>query len=65
MCKESATADDVRAAMPHPVVGSAADPIALEPVDVVVVVNTLGRKRSLRAPGPLHPPGIQRHLSEV
>ncbi len=30
MCQESATADDVRAAMPHPVVGSAADPIALE-----------------------------------
>ena len=36
LCKESATADDVRAAMPHPVVGSAADPIALEPVDDVV-----------------------------
>jgi len=29
VCKESATADDVRAAMPHPVVGSAADPIAV------------------------------------
>jgi hypothetical protein len=29
--KEPATADDVRAATPHPVVGSAADPIALEP----------------------------------
>ena len=39
MCKESATADDVRAAMPHPVVGSAADPIALEPVDDVVVTT--------------------------
>lgn len=36
MCKESATAAPVRAAMPHPVVGSAVDPIALEPVDVVV-----------------------------
>jgi len=36
VCRESATADDVRAAMPHPVVGSAADPIALEPVDDVV-----------------------------
>jgi hypothetical protein len=35
VCKESATADDVHAAMPHPVVGSAADPIALEPVDDV------------------------------
>jgi hypothetical protein len=31
VCKESATADDVRAAMPHPVAGSTADPIALEP----------------------------------
>jgi len=39
LCKESATADDVRAAMPHPVVGSAADPIALEPVDDVVVTT--------------------------
>jgi 7,8-dihydropterin-6-yl-methyl-4-(beta-D-ribofuranosyl)aminobenzene 5'-phosphate synthase len=39
VCKESATADDVRAAMPHPVVGSAADPIALEPVDDVVVTT--------------------------
>ena len=39
MCKESATADAVRAAMPHPVVGSAADPIALEPVDDVVVTT--------------------------
>ena len=39
MCKESATADDVRAAMPHPAAGSAADPIALEPVDDVVVTT--------------------------
>ena len=39
MCKEPATADDVRAAMPHPVVGSAADPVALEPVDDVVVTT--------------------------
>ena len=36
---ESATADDVRAAMPHPVVGSAADPIAPEPVDDVVITT--------------------------
>ena len=36
MCKEPATAGDVRAAMPHPVVGSAADPIALEPVTTVL-----------------------------
>jgi 7,8-dihydropterin-6-yl-methyl-4-(beta-D-ribofuranosyl)aminobenzene 5'-phosphate synthase len=39
VCTEPATADDVRAAMPHPVVGSAADPIALEPVDDVVVTT--------------------------
>ena len=39
MCKESATASDVRAAIPHPVVGSAADPIALEPADDVVVTT--------------------------
>jgi 7,8-dihydropterin-6-yl-methyl-4-(beta-D-ribofuranosyl)aminobenzene 5'-phosphate synthase len=39
LCQESATADDVHAAMPHPVVGSAADPIALDPVDDVVVTT--------------------------
>jgi 7,8-dihydropterin-6-yl-methyl-4-(beta-D-ribofuranosyl)aminobenzene 5'-phosphate synthase len=39
LCQESATADNVHAAMPHPVVGSAADPIALEPVDDVVVTT--------------------------
>jgi len=39
VCKEPATAGDVRAAMPHPAAGSAADPIALEPVDVVVVTT--------------------------
>ena len=39
MCQEPATADDVRAAMPHPVAGRAADPIALEPVDDVVVTT--------------------------
>jgi metal-dependent hydrolase (beta-lactamase superfamily II) len=39
VCTEPATADDVRAAMPHPVAGSAADPIALEPVDDVVVTT--------------------------
>src|SRR5262249_47333514 len=39
VCQESATADDVRAAMPRPVAGAAADPIALEPVDDVVVAT--------------------------
>ena len=48
MCKESATADDVRAAMPHPVVGSAPDPIALEPVDDVVVSTPVERRRITR-----------------
>src|SRR5258707_6005769 len=59
VCKESATADDVRAAMPHPVAGSAADPIALEPVDDVVVTTLVdivydalltGDERVTRAP---------------
>ena len=39
MCTEAATAGDVRAALPHPAGGSAADPIALEPVDEVVVTT--------------------------
>ena len=39
MCTEPAGAGDVRAAMPHPAAGSAADPIALEPVDDVVVTT--------------------------
>ena len=39
MCKESATAEDVRAAMPRTVAGTAVDPIALEPVDDVVVTT--------------------------
>lgn len=42
MCREPATAGDVRAAMPHPVAGSAADPIALEPVDEVAVTTLAG-----------------------
>lgn len=39
MCDESATARDIRAATPHPVSGGAVDPIALEPVDEVVVTT--------------------------
>ena len=39
MCQELGTAGAAHAAMPHPVVGSAADPIALEPVDDVVVTT--------------------------
>src|SRR5262249_1252327 len=38
-CRDPAPADAVHAAMPHPVAGSAADPIALEPVDDVVVTT--------------------------
>ena len=52
MCKEPATANDVHAAMPHPVVGSAADPIALQPVDDVVV------KLSALEPGHIHEPAV-------
>ena len=39
MCTEPATAGDVRAAMPHPAAGSAADPIALKPVDDVIITT--------------------------
>ena len=39
MCMESATAGDVRAAMPHPVTGSAANPITLTPVDDIAVTT--------------------------
>ena len=39
MCREPATAGGVRAAMPHPAAGSAADPIALQPADDVVVTT--------------------------
>ena len=52
MCMESATAAaDVRAAMPHPVVGSAADPIALEPVDDVVVTTLVDNVYDALLPG--------------
>lgn len=39
MCDASATAADIRMAMPRPVTGSAVDPIMLEPVDEVVVTT--------------------------
>jgi 7,8-dihydropterin-6-yl-methyl-4-(beta-D-ribofuranosyl)aminobenzene 5'-phosphate synthase len=39
MCEESATAETIRAATPHPVPGSAVDPITLKPVDEVVVTT--------------------------
>ena len=39
MCTEPASARRVRAAMPHPAAGSAADPIALEPADDVVLTT--------------------------
>jgi 7,8-dihydropterin-6-yl-methyl-4-(beta-D-ribofuranosyl)aminobenzene 5'-phosphate synthase len=39
MCDESATAENLRAATPHPVPGRAVDPITLQPVDEVVVTT--------------------------
>jgi len=39
MCTGPATAGDVSAAMPNPAAGDAADPIALEPADDVVVTT--------------------------
>jgi 7,8-dihydropterin-6-yl-methyl-4-(beta-D-ribofuranosyl)aminobenzene 5'-phosphate synthase len=39
MCEESPTVEDLRAATPHPVPGSAVDPITLKPVDEVVVTT--------------------------
>jgi 7,8-dihydropterin-6-yl-methyl-4-(beta-D-ribofuranosyl)aminobenzene 5'-phosphate synthase len=39
VCEESATAQDVQAATPRPAAGSAVDPIALDPVDDVVVTT--------------------------
>ena len=39
MCEEPATAENIRAATPHPVPGSAVDPITLKPVDEVVVTT--------------------------
>ena len=39
MCQDPAGVGEVRAAMPHPAVGSAAEPIALEPADEVVITT--------------------------
>jgi len=39
LCEESATAADIRKAAPQPVTGSAVDPIALAPVDEVVITT--------------------------
>lgn len=39
MCEESATAENLRAATPAAVPGSAVDPITLKPVDEVVVTT--------------------------
>ena len=59
MCEEPATAENLRAATPHPVPGSAVDPITLKPVDEVVVTTlvdnvydaTLGGQETItRAP---------------
>ena len=59
MCEESATVENIRAATPHPVPGSAVDPITLNPVDEVVVTTLVdnvydallgGRETITRAP---------------
>jgi len=59
VCDEPATAENLRAATPHPVPGSAVDPITLKPVDEVVVTTlvdnvydaTLGGQETItRAP---------------
>ena len=77
MCRESATADDIHAAMPHPVVGSAADPIALEPVDDVVVTTLVDNvydalltsddtiTRAPFAAGTAHAPQFERGFTNV
>jgi 7,8-dihydropterin-6-yl-methyl-4-(beta-D-ribofuranosyl)aminobenzene 5'-phosphate synthase len=39
MCDEAPTAENIRAATPHPVPGRAVDPITLKPVDEVVVTT--------------------------
>ena len=39
MCDEPATAENLRAATPHPVPGSAVDPITLKPEDGIVVTT--------------------------
>jgi 7,8-dihydropterin-6-yl-methyl-4-(beta-D-ribofuranosyl)aminobenzene 5'-phosphate synthase len=39
MCNESATAESIRTAAPHPAPGTAVDPITLKPVDEVVVTT--------------------------
>ena len=58
MCEESATAENIRAATPAAVPGSAVDPITLKPVDEVVVTTVvdnvydalLGGQETTRAP---------------
>jgi len=44
MCEESATAENIRAATPHPVRWSAVDPITTKPVDEVVVTTLVERR---------------------
>ena len=67
MCEESATAENIRAATPHPVPGSAVDPITLKPVDEVVVTTLVdnvydallgGGETITRLPSQL---GLRRH----
>ena len=39
MCDDSAAAPDIRAALPRPANGDAVDPVALAPVDEVIVTT--------------------------
>jgi len=43
MCEESATAENIRAAAPAAVPGSAVDPITLKPVDEVVATTGIAQ----------------------
>ena len=70
MCEASATAADIRMAMPRPVTGSAVDPIMLEPVDEVVVTTLVDNVYDARSStvmkqsrGHHSPPERQRHRS--
>jgi 7,8-dihydropterin-6-yl-methyl-4-(beta-D-ribofuranosyl)aminobenzene 5'-phosphate synthase len=78
MCEEAATAENIRAATPHPVPGSAIDPITLEPVDEVVVTTLVdnvydallqgGQETITRAPlaaGIAHAPQFESGSTQV
>jgi 7,8-dihydropterin-6-yl-methyl-4-(beta-D-ribofuranosyl)aminobenzene 5'-phosphate synthase len=77
VCEESATAENLRAATPHPVPGNAVDPITLKPVDEVVVTTLVdnvydallgGQETITRAPfaaGIAHAPQFESGATQV